>query len=51
MAKVENVAHKRSQRVFFGREVFPIDKSGLWLFERDPGRNAARTLPLMSIER
>jgi hypothetical protein len=29
MAKVENVAYKRSQRTFFGREVFPIDKSGL----------------------
>ena len=45
MAETENIAYKRSQRVFFGRELLPIEKCGLWPVAPDPGRNAARSLP------
>ncbi len=51
MAKTENVAYKRSQRAFFGREVLWIEESELWPVERNSGRNAARSLSQMSIER
>jgi hypothetical protein len=51
MAKVENVAYKRSQRAFFGREVLSMEKSGFSAIEGNLGRNAARSLPPMSDER
>jgi hypothetical protein len=51
MAKTENIAYKRSQPAFFGRELLSIEKFGLWPVEPNPGRNAVRSLPLMSIER
>jgi hypothetical protein len=41
MAKLENVAYKRSQRTFFGRELLGSEKPGLWPVEPNPGRNAA----------
>jgi hypothetical protein len=51
MAKFENVAYKRSQRAFFGRELLWIEKPRFWPVEPNPGRNASRSLPQMSIER
>jgi hypothetical protein len=54
MAELENVAYKRPQRGFFGREVLGIEKPGqgeTTAVEPNPGRNAARSLPPMSIER
>jgi hypothetical protein len=51
MAEAENVAYKRSQRVFFGREVLLIEKSGLSAVGRNLGRNAAPSLPRRSVER
>jgi hypothetical protein len=51
MAETENIAYKRSQRVFFGRESLPIEKFGLWPVEPNPGRNAVRSLPRMRTQR
>jgi hypothetical protein len=50
MAKTENVAYKRSQRAFFGRNPAEFEKSWFWLLVQDLGRNAARSLPPMSVE-
>jgi hypothetical protein len=50
MAKAENVAYKRSQRAFFGREALPIEKSGFSTVRQNLGRNAARSLPRRSVE-
>ena len=51
MAKAENIAYRRSQRVFFGREVFPIEKSWFSTVRQNLGRNAVRSQPPMSVER
>jgi len=51
MAELENVAYKRSQRAFFGRELLSIENPGLWPVEPNPGLNAARSLPRMSAQR
>jgi hypothetical protein len=51
MAEIENIAYKRSQRGFFGREVLPIEKSGLRTVELHPGQDARRSLPRMGIRR
>ena len=51
MAETENIAYKRSQRGFFGREVLPIEKSGLRTVGLNPGQDARRSLPRMGIWR
>jgi hypothetical protein len=51
MGETENVAYKRSQRAFFGRELLWIEKFGLWPVEPNPGRNAACSLARMGIQR
>lgn len=48
MAKVENVAYKRCQCAFFGREVLWIEKSGFWLVEPDNDSWAIASLVLPS---
>ena len=50
MTEIENIAYKRSQRGFFGREVLPIEKSGLRPVELNPGQDVRRSRPRMGMQ-